>query len=250
MTSEDKLLIAKVEDTVRLCDKYSSARFSQFLDGGELAVIEDNYRFPYDCNYMFFGGYDESERKILGVFPEWEEPSPDGFPIAVLKIQCTYKNELTHRDYLGTLMSLGLERTKIGDILVEDGFAYVFVCADTAEYIRENIRKIGNKGVKTELIKLGNFTPPPRKYEEIDTVCASLRLDAVTAAAAKLSRAEASRVIADGKVKLNHREICDVSKNISDGDLLSIRGFGRFVLAQAGRETRKGRLWIKLKRQI
>lgn len=250
MTGEDKLLLAKTEDIVRLCEKYSCARFSQFLDGGEITVIEDNFRFPYGCNFMLFGGYDESERKILGVFPEWEEPLAESFPIVVLKIRCTFKNELTHRDYLGTLMSLGLERAKMGDIIVEDGFAYVFVCADSAEYIKENIRKIGNKGVKTELIELSDFTPPPRKYEEIDTVCASLRLDAVVGAAAKISRAEASRLIEDGKVKLNHREVCEGAKSVSPDDLLSIRGFGRFIFAEASGETRKGRIHIRLKRYI
>ena len=250
MTSEDKLLIAKTEDIVRLCEKYSCARFSQFLDGGEITFIEDNFSCPYGFNYMFYGGYGESERKILGVFPEWEEPSAEAFPIAVLKIRCTYKNELTHRDYLGTLMSLGLERSKMGDIIVEDGYAYVFVCTDSAEYIKENIRKIGNKGVKTELIELGDFTPPPRRFEKIDTVCASLRLDAVAAAAAKVSRADAARLIEDGKVKLNYREVSEMSKSVSEGDLISIRGFGRFILAAAGGETRKGRMHITLRKYI
>lgn len=250
MTDKDKLLIAKIEDTVRLCEKYSCARFSNFLDGGETVTVKENFKFPYGCGYMFYGGYEESERKIFGVFPDWEEPAGEAFPITVLKIRCTYKNELTHRDYLGTLMSLGLERGKIGDIIVEDGYAYVFVCTDTAEYIRDNIRKIGNKGVKTELIELNDFIPPPRKYEIIDTVCASLRLDAVVAAAAKLSRAEALRAVTDGRVKLNYREISDCSKTVSVGDLLSVRGFGRFVLVQTGNETRKGRMHIKLKKQL
>ncbi len=250
MTSEERLVIAKVEDIVRLCGKYSCARFSQFLDGGEIALIKDEFHFPYDCNYMFYGGYDESERMLLGVFPEWEEPSGDAFPITVLKIQCSFKNELTHRDYLGTLMSLGLERSKMGDIIVGDGYAYVFVCTDFAEYIKENIRKIGNKGVKTEIIELDGFVAPKRRYEEIETVCASMRIDAVTAAAAKLSRQDAARLIEEGKVKLNHREVSDGSKTLFVNDLLSIRGFGRFIVADAGGETRKGRQHITLKKSI
>lgn len=250
MTAEDKLLIAKTEDIIRLCEKYSCARFSNFLDGGEIALLEDEFHFPYGYNFLFFGGSKDCERKILGVFPEWEDAEETAFPISVLKIEGGFKRQLTHRDYLGTVMSLGIERGKTGDILIDGSCAYVFVYDDVADYIKDNITKIGNQGVKITVTELSDFTAPERKFERIETVCASMRLDAVAAAAAKLSRQESARLIESGKVKLNYREVYEVSKPVKEGDLISVRGSGRYILSETGNETRKGRLHIILNKYI
>lgn len=242
MTPEEKLLSAKTEDIVRLCEKYSCGRFSDFLDGGEAAFIETEFHFPYGCNYMLFGGFDGCERKLLGVFPEWEEACESAFPISVLRIDGGFNRRLTHRDYLGTVLSLGLDRRKIGDILADNDGAYLFVCSDTAQYIKDNIRKIGNQGVKITEIALDGFEAPKRETEHIETVFASARLDAAVSAAAGLSRSEASKLIEGGLVKLNYKEIYDTSKTVKEGDLLSVRGHGRYVLSEIGDETRKGRI--------
>ena len=250
MTDNDNLLLAKIQDLIRLCDKYACARFSDFMDGGEIAFLENEFHFPYGYNYMLFGGCDDCERKILGVFPEWEEASKDTFPISVLKIEGGFNKTLTHRDYLGTIMSLGIERKKTGDILVNDRTAYIFVYEDVADYIKNNIRKIGNQGVKIDILGLTGFEAPKRRFKRIDAVCASARLDAVAAAAAKISRHEISSLINSGKVKLNYREINEVSKTVKPGDLISIRGFGRYILSEIGDETRKGRFHIVLNKYI
>lgn len=250
MTDDYKLLLAKTEDMIRLCDKYSAAVFSDFLNSGEVAELKCNFHFPYGYNFMFFGGCDDCERQVLGIFPEWEEADEKVFPISVLKIEGGYNRKLTHRDYLGTLMSLGIERKKTGDILTEDKCAYVFIYADVAEYVERNISKIGNQGVKTSLVKLENFEPPNRQMQITETVCASLRLDAVVGACANVSRQESAKLISGGGVKLNSRETLEVAKTVKVGDLISIRGYGRFILSDTGGETRKGRIHIQLSKYI
>lgn len=250
MTDNYKFLLAKTEDMVRLCNKYSAAVFSDFLDCGEVTDIKCNFHFPYGYNFMFFGGCDDCERQILGVFPEWEEADAKAFPISVLKIEGGYNRKLTHRDYLGTLMSLGIERKKTGDILIKDKCAYVFIYADVAEYVERNISKIGNQGVKTSLVTLENFKPPKRQLQLIETVCASLRLDAVVGACANVSRQESAKLISGGGVKLNGRETPEVAKSVNAGDLISIRGYGKFILSDTGNETRKGRIHIQLSKYI
>ncbi|MGN0148966.1 MAG: RNA-binding protein [Clostridia bacterium] len=247
MTGQCKLLLAKTEDLFKLCDKYAAPRFSQFLDGGEIADIKDNMHFPYGYNVMLWGGFDDCERKILGVFPEWEEASSDKFPLSVIKFSSNFSKRLSHRDYLGTLMSLGIERSKTGDILIEQNDAYVFVYDDIAEYICNNVRKISNIGIKAQILSGENFAIPEREYKIIETTCASLRLDAVISGALNLSRNESLRLISSGKVKLNYREALHSSLNIKEGDLISVRGHGRFFLEEAGGETRKGRLHITVK---
>lgn len=243
---DKKILLARANDLFDLCDKYASARFSQFLDGAQRADIRDNIRFPYGYNVMFWGGFEESERKIFGVFPEWEEAEEDKFPISVVKFTSGFSKKLTHRDYLGTVMSLGIDRSKIGDILIEEEFAYVFAYSDIAEYIRDNIRKIANVGVKAELLEGGVYIPE-KEYKTVDTVCASLRLDAVITGALNISRNASVQLIREGKVKLNYREENQSSKTVKEGDLISVRGYGRFFLEEAGNETRKGRLHITIK---
>ncbi len=250
MELDEKLLLKKTEDLFRLCDKYSTARFSDFLDGGELAVIEDKAVIPFGYNVMFFGGFSDAEKKIMGVFPEWEEPSPDAFPITCLKLCGGFTKKLTHRDYLGTVMGLGITPQKLGDIVVFDDFAYVFLQNDVGEYVKDNLHKIGNQGVKVEKITDFFNIAIERKYKTIGTVCASSRLDAVVGAAANISRSQSASLINGGKVKLNHRPTEETTKPVKEGDLLSIRGYGRFLVHSFDGETRKQRLHITLKQYI
>lgn len=251
MTDGDKLLAAKTEDLFRLCEKYAEPRFSAFLDGGEAAFIEDSVVFPFGFNTMFFGGFRGSERKILGVFPEWTDAEEGLFPLSILKVSGGYSRELTHRDYLGAMLSLGIDRSKTGDIIIAaDGFAYAAVCSDIAGYIAENMKKIGSQGVKISVLDSAEGVDPVRRFKNISAVCASQRLDAVVGAAAGVSRAAASKLIAAEKVKLNHRPSADPSRTVNEGDLISVRGEGRFTLESVDGSTRSGRIHISLKKYI
>ncbi|MGN0182526.1 MAG: RNA-binding protein [Candidatus Ornithomonoglobus sp.] len=250
ITNDDKLLIARTEDLFSLCDKYCCARFSDFLDGAEQAVISDNLVFPYGYNTLLYGGFDDAEKKILGVFPEWMEPDKAEFPLTCLKIEGGFTRKLTHRDYLGTIMSLGIAPSRLGDIVVSDGFAYVFLHSDIADYVADNVHKIGNQGVKITVLEDLSGIRVERAYKTIGAICASERLDAVTAAAAGVSRSIASGLIEGGKVKVNHREITKTSEPVKEGDLLSIRGHGRFIVYKFGAETRSSRLHVTFKQYI
>lgn len=247
----NKILLSKANDLFRLCEKYSSERFSAFLDGGQLAFIEDNAVFPYGFNVMLFGGYAESEKKILGVFPDWTEPCEALFPISALRIELGFSGTLSHRDYLGALLSLGIDGGKIGDILVDtEQSAYCFVCEDIADYICANLRKIGSYGVKITQIPLCDVKDVKRSYQHMSLICASLRTDAVVGAITKLSRQKASDLIGAGKVKINHRITEENASLLKEGDLISIRGFGRFILRGTGAKTRKDRLHINVDKFI
>lgn len=250
MDTDEKLLLSKTDDLFRLCNKYATARFSDFLDGAELSIIDDKTVMPFDCNIAYYGGYNGSEKKILGVFPQWEEPDFNAFPIVCLKVMGGYSRKLTHRDYLGTVMALGITPQKLGDIVVFDEGAYIFIHEDVAEYVHDNLHKIGNQGVKTEVISDLTQITVERKYKTISAICASPRLDAVVGAAANVSRTQASVLINSGKVKLNYRQTAEAAKPVKEGDLLSIRGYGRFLVHSFDGETRKQRLHITLKQYI
>lgn len=250
MDNNEKLLCAKTEDLFSLCDKYCNARFSDFLDGAEQAIIEDTVIFPYGYNVMFFGGFPDAEKKIMGVFPEWEDADASAFPVSCLKIEGGFSRKLNHRDYLGTLMSLGITSSKLGDIVVCDGFAYAVLHSDISGYVKDNLHKIGNQGVKVTVIDNLDDIKIERQYRTFGAVCASVRLDAVVGAAVNISRSLSSGLIEGGKIKVNHREIYKPSETVKEGDLLSVRGYGRFIVHSFDGETRKNRLHITFKQYI
>ena len=239
---DTKLLSARINDLFSLCEKHCQMKFSPFLDGGEAAFLEKEFYIPYGYNTMFYGGYDGAERKMLGVFPKWQQADKTEFPLSVIRFDVPSFRKVNHRDYLGTIMSLGIDRNKTGDILVDEAGAYIILSSDIAEYVQRNVTKIANTGVKTHIVT--DFIPPEPKIKEKMCVCASLRLDAVVAAALNISRSTAEKIISTGGVKVNHCETADRAKSVDTGDLISVKNYGRFILKDTGNNTRKGRLHI------
>lgn len=243
---DNDAFLRHIEDIYRLCEKYHTPRFSEFLDGAkQRLVIEHGI-----ADGMLFGGYDGSERCMLGVFPEWYEKNTEDFPISVLEFKTKYDKELSHRNYLGTILSLGIKREKIGDILTHKDGCYVFLSSDIAEFVRGGISKIAGCGVSINYTDIKDVSVPEKDCEIIDAVIASMRLDAVLAAALKKSRNEAKMMVLSGKVSVNHFEMLQTDYIVKENDLLSIRGFGRISLEAVGGRTRSERLHITLKKYI
>ena len=147
-------------------------------------------------------------------------------------------------------MGQGIDRSKTGDIIIDGKTAYVFVSADIAQYLADNMKKIGNQGADIEICGISEAKIPEPKREKVGAVCASLRLDAVVSALCNISRAQSAKLINASLVKVNYRECADVSKVIAENDLISVRGHGRFVFLHADGETRKGRLHITAEKYI
>lgn len=250
MSGEEKILYAKLKDCFRLSEKYQAPRFTSFLNEAEQEIIK-KYTCEFGSNYCFFGGFENAQRKLLGVFPDWQEPCFDEFPISAIKITKKYQKTLSHRDYLGTILSLGIDRIKVGDILInDDDDCYVFVLADIADYILGGISKISNVGIKTMIIPLSEVLIPEVKFQEIYTVSASLRLDAVVASVLNVSRKTSSNLIQGLKVSVNHTPTTDTSYNLKPNDIISVRGYGRFIFSSQGHNTRSNRIHICVKKYI
>ncbi|MBQ7986280.1 MAG: hypothetical protein IJ304_03330 [Clostridia bacterium] len=242
----DDIFIKKIYDVIRLSEKYHTPKFSKFLDETQQAEIKNEGILEG----ITFGGYENAERKIFGAFPDWQEPSFEDFPIAVLKITKKYEKELNHRHYLGTILSLGIERNKIGDILPDENGATVFVLEDIAGFIKENITKIAGCGVEIDICDFGSVKIPEKRFELIDIVAASLRLDACLGAILKISRKDAKNLAISEKVSVNHLEAKSEDVKLGVGDLLSIRGFGRVEILEIGGKTRSDRVHITVKKFI
>ncbi len=202
-------------------------------------------RLRISCPYTLWGGTEMSERKVA-MFGSAELTGYEmSSPIACLKIEPLsqkFAGTLTHRDFLGSLMSLGMRREVMGDIEVLDNTGYLF-CLDTAAgFIASELHEVKRAAVRCTL------TEPPDKLSEkpeiTEYVIASERVDAIISSIYRLSRSEAKELIDKEKVFISGKLVTSASENISEGEIISIRGLGRFVYEGVKSETRKGRLRV------
>lgn len=244
MERERELFVSKLGD----CLKRSLRRpcFLGFLDESEAAFCREFLKRE-ETAWMLWGGYEEAERVMAGFFPDYIRPVPEEFPLRALTVRFRKEDALGHRDFLGSLMGLGIERSVLGDILIGEGKAVVFLKEEISRYVQDNLRKIGRTGVK---ISEGIEGPLPviREYKDITGVIASNRLDCMSALLCHTSREKAGRFVSAGLVMVNHREILEGSARIHEGDIISVRGHGKFVIDSFGPPTSKGRLTVKCRK--
>ena len=249
MEQDIKLLIAKAEDTVRLSELRNSPKFMGFLSVSEATEISKAVK---NSKALFFGGYDDAERRMFGVVPEYIEPPTSAFPIEVIEIKYRKVDALTHRDVLGSLMATGITRDKVGDIRFGDGFALVFVASEISDYLVEQVTKIGRVGVSLAKIPLKDVYKsfPPPEFEDITFTVSSTRLDAIISGLVGLSRTKAEQIIIDGLVFVNSFEVTKAIKKIKISDKITVRGYGKFLITETGNFSKKGREIIRAKKYI
>jgi RNA-binding protein YlmH len=245
MPNDQELLTARLEDHLKLSRKRPC--FLGFLDEAQAAFCQDYLSRRRDGTFLFWGGHENAERVMLGFFPDYLEPAPELFPITPFALTYRAEDKLTHRNFLGTYIALGVERSVIGDILVGDGQCVTFLREEMGDYFLQNIRKIGRVGVKTSLSWEGPL-PGAHEFVEMSGVVASERLDCLTGFVCRTSREKAAGLITAGMVSVNHRESLSVSQRLKEGDLISVRRQGRFLIDQLGPLTSKGRLVVKCRK--
>lgn len=236
-SDDEKLFFSKLDDGIRLCEKRRRAYFFSFLSEREQMIAKRRLDSAGFHNYKFSGGYDGAERKMLGLFYDEE----DEFPLCAVGLTFRKSDKLTHRDFLGALMSLGIERETVGDILVEDGRCVIFVREEIKDYICSQLFKVGNAGVKITNAETGSL-PQGRGFEEITVTVPSLRIDAVVAAITGLSREKVKSLFLSGAVFRNYEECRNFSRQAAEKDIITIRGKGKYIIGAEVGETRKHRI--------
>lgn len=241
-TSEDQLLLARIEDAAALCDKHQYPHFIGFLDERQRAITEPFLR-RFHVTSFFWGGYAEAERTMLGVFPEGFPTDDTLFPMEALSFVYRDTIVLNHRDFLGTMLAEGIRREKIGDILCSPGYTVAFVSEEVAPFLIRQLEQVGREGVTvTEGIR--RELPIERQFQTIQATVASPRLDNVVRALTGISREKAADAVLGDRVALNHLSCTSVAKTVCEGDILSIRGSGRFRVKNLSEHTKKGRLLL------
>ena len=249
---EDKLLLSRILDRASKAEEICDFVWTDFLDPHQRNVAEKALAAMRDVDYAFSGGYDDAERVVIVFNPNFmsfEDLDP-GRIFKVIDVSVKGKETLSHRDYLGSLMGLGIKREKIGDILVREGSCSIITLSDIAEYIKYNLTKVGNSRVETEISEIEDLQLPERKVKEIRTTVASLRLDCITGAGYGISRTKASDLIKAEKVNVNWELETSLTRQLKAGDTISVRGKGRVVVEEIGCPTKKGRIGVLLKKFI
>lgn len=242
---EDKLILSRAEDACKIAEKTYSVKAFGFLNPHQRSLIMKNIVPSRDIRVSFEGGYADAERTLYVCTPEYADNDISQV-IKVIKAEGRDLSSLTHRDYLGSLMGLGITRENIGDILVAENSAFIFVKSDIAEYILSNLDKIGRAGVKLSLCDCDEAALPEPKIKEIKGTVSSLRLDAILSLAAGISRARAAEMIERELVLLNWETVTSISEKVKEGDLISARGVGRMRILSIGGLTRKERTVITI----
>lgn len=245
-TPEERLLLSKARDRLFLCQKTSEPAFTDFLDPVKTERFVRLLSKESGLCIAAFGGEAQSERKLVGFSEEplsWED-----YPIDAVLVEFDKRHEVAHRDILGALVGLGLDRGKIGDIVLAEGRAKAYVCRGVSEFIRMNLTKAGRVAVGVSVAPVEDPSRESeffaKREEEMLLTVASMRLDCVLSAAYRFSRGKVSELIKGGKVFVNWGEVSDGSKNVGENDVITVRGEGRVRIAEVNGESRSGRIRV------
>lgn len=238
-SEEERMLLVRVCDRLERAQQRQTPAVTAFLTQREQALVQ--MLLP-QCR--FFGGIQTAERKVAFYLPDYLEEADyfeDG-PIACIRASFYEENALTHRDILGALMGAGLRRDAVGDICLQEASCDIFILSDLERYLLDNLTEAGRHHLRLQPIALSEARKAPQKLKELRITVSSLRLDGVISAAFHLSRGSAAEAIRAGKAAVNSLTCLKPDRAVSEGDELSVRGYGKMKILHADGETRKGRL--------
>lgn len=249
MNREEQMIRKRFVDLSHIAYSRGIPMFTDFLSMNEISILNTTKANDLATTYYTFGGYDFAERQMAMFVPDALFKDRQ-YPIVSLKIQAKYPKfaqEITHRDYLGAMIHLGVDRSRIGDIIVKDKGkeGYVFCHEKMAQFFCDELTQIKHTAVETVVCDLPDEISKP-DLQEIKGTVSSLRVDSITALAIHQSRSSISELFKEQKIFINGRLAKTNSQLLKEDDILTIRGYGRFVFKEILSTTKKDRLYVLL----
>jgi RNA-binding protein YlmH len=262
---EEAVFRKRIQDLAMMADRRGCVMYSDFLN-----LYEQNILYSMMQKFSWirgetFGGYEGAERQMAAFWPSgdaasWEygaqvsarSTGQGSWPVSCIRIvplQQKFAEKLSHRDILGALMNLGIDRAMTGDIAVQEQEAFLFCCSQFAELICRELTRIRHTSVMCSICQMDDFVYTPA-VESIRGSVSSVRLDAVMALAFHASRSSLISLIEGGSVFVNGRLITTNAYALKGGDLVSVRGHGRFRYLDAAGQSKKGRTWIEIQKYV
>jgi len=248
ITCEDKNLVSNIFNKIQIAEKTNQTIFTNdFLPPDiwhQILAISENYEIRPFTNGIF----NDADRRMLS-FSSGDAPTK--YPIDLLKIKNKSKfSRVDHKDYLGAIMSLGIKREKLGDLIIQDSTCFAPVCSDISNYIINNLKKVKNCPCVVTEYDYTLYDLPERKFEERVVITTSFRLDGLVSAVCNISRNSSVDLISAGKILVNYFHCVKKDKIIENNDTLTIRGYGKFKVVEIIGNTQKGRLKVAIKQYI
>ena len=248
---KDEFFLKRIRELANLSYQRDIVTFSDFLNLNEQNMVSSLKRQFPQIVMETFGGCENAERQMMAFHPDalaftWE------YPIDCLKIEpkaIKFSESLTHRDYLGALLNLGIERSVIGDIVVQEKAAWFFCQNKMTDFFLDNLCRVRHTNILITKVDDPDELPRP-KLEAINGTCASVRLDSLISLAFKASRSSMVSYIEGGQVFVNGKLITSNGYEPKEGDIISVRGKGRFIFDGMSHQTKKGRCGVRILRYI
>ena len=254
---DDKLLLAKILDKIEFVKQKEKLEYTDFLDMYQISLVKSFMKKNNFENYILFGGVEDSERKILLIYPEkydmkmLQKNYSKIIKVIRVILNDDEKGKYSHRNYLGGIVKVGMKREKVGDILVFDDGADILVKEEAVENLKQELIKLNRfENSKFEVINLEELRKAEIKVEDIKIIVPSLRLDNFVSDLAKTSRSKAVQIIDSERVFINGQNETKVSKQVKLGDVITIRGKGRFVVKEFSGTTRSGRMVVNIEKYV
>ena len=254
---EDKILLAQILDKIEFSLKREKLEYTDFLDMYQIALVKSFFKKIEFNNYVLYGGFDNAERNILFIYPEKYniDMVEKNYEKVIKVIQINLGNEeigkYTHRNYLGGVIKIGIKREKVGDIIVSDEGADIIVKDEISKGLKNGLSTLTRfENSKINIIELENLRKQEIKVEELNIIVPSLRLDNFVSDLARTTRSKAVQIINSERVFINGQNETKSSKQIKLGDIITIRGKGRFIVKEFSGTTRSGRTVVKVDKYI
>lgn len=244
----DRQIVARVLDCCAIASERQVIKYTDFLDPFHRDFVRPLVKNYFGIRYLEDGGYAGAEKQRLAIFPDYYRPGDIEVPLTVLEISLSDPSRiLSHRDYLGALVGLGIKRSSIGDIIAFEGGGHVVAASEVAGALL-GLEEVNKFSARVSEVPPYVLTAAEQPQRTITSTVASVRLDAILSSGLGIGRSKAVELIKGDKVKVNWRQIEQPAFHLNQGDILSVRGKGRLELSEVGAETKKGRVRITLKK--
>ncbi len=243
---ENDELLRRAEDLSARCEKNCEITSSFFLTPAQQMLLQKWSAYGTDCQFLLHGGGGECERKAAFFLPYYMDAGDFDAEeyISCIRLKAGF-GEPGHRDYLGAALGLGIRREWLGDIWIKGQTAYIFCLPGVEKHLLFSLDKVGRYGVKAEKVLLSAAEAPERHVKKVSFTVKNPRLDAVAAGMFNLSRTECAKLIETGLASLNYEECLRCDARIKEGDIISLRGFGKGSVAAYGGVSKKGRQFME-----
>lgn len=246
-----RMSLARLLDQLELCRRRDIPTHSHFLSDGEQKLATQAIAAAGEVKWAFTGGYEGASRQVCCFLPPWMEEGED-LPVSAVEVKLPRDGEksLSHRDFLGSLMGLGITRDLLGDILVGENTAQVICLPSALPVLLNQWSEVGRYAVSPVEIPLSALRPVTEDVQRLTETFQSLRFDAVAASAFRIPRTKAAALIAGGRLLLNHLPCTKPDRLLEEGDSLTGKGLGKCRLAKVNGLSRKGRIIVELERYV